>query len=189
MFGILIVQRKDETYGYLRGVSGTLPGKATGDHLVPSIFDDSADDYFIHKGMVALTEMTDKINQLNDPDEIADSKKARKKKSFALQQQLFRHYRFSNRQGEEKNVMEIFRNSSHGNPPSAAGDCAAPKLLQYAFENDLKPIAIAEFWWGLPPKGKEKTHKEFYPACKNKCRPILEYMLGDDGLYDSAMTD
>jgi len=187
MFGILVVQRKDKTYGYLRGVSGTLPGKATGEHMVPSIFDDSADDYFIHKGMIVLTEMTDTIKGLTDEEEIAVLKEKRKEKSFALQQQLFSHYRFSNQRGEVKNVVEIFRNSSHGNPPSAAGDCAAPKLLQYAFEHRLKPIAIAEFWWGNPPKNKERKQGEYYPACKNKCRPILEYMLDDKRLFDQGI--
>ena len=66
-------------------------------------------------------------------------------------------------------------------PPSAAGECAAPKLLQYAIEHQLKPIALTEFWWGNSTK--EKTHNVFYPACKNKCRPILEYMLEDTELF------
>ncbi len=186
MFGILVIQKENKSYGYLRGVSGTLPGKATSKNLVPSIFDDSADDYFIHKGMVALSEMSSRIEALIDESEIARLKKERKEKSYGLQQQLFEHYRFLNSRREEKNVVEIFERSSHGNPPSAAGDCAAPKLLQYAFEHGLKPIALAEFWWGLSPKGKEREHKKFYPSCKNKCRPILEYMLDDGGLFDQA---
>jgi len=78
------------------------------------------------------------------------------------------------------------RSSSHGNPPAAAGECAAPKLLQYAFEHRLKPIALAEFWWGNPSQNKEREHKVFYPACKNKCRPILEYMLNDTALFEHA---
>jgi len=104
----------------------------------------------------------------------------------ALQKQLFSHYQFLNILGEEQNIVEVFQNSSHGKPPSAAGECAAPKLLQYAFEQGLKPIALAEFWWGNSPKNKERTHKVFYPACKNKCRPILEYMLNDTQLYQQA---
>jgi tRNA pseudouridine32 synthase/23S rRNA pseudouridine746 synthase len=79
--------------------------------------------------------------------------------------------------------LEIFKKSTQGNPPAAAGECAAPKLLQYTFENQLKPIALAEFWWGNHPNNKEKEHKAFYPACKNRCRPILEFMLNDEELY------
>ena len=64
---------------------------------------------------------------------------------------------------------EIFNN----NPPAGAGECAAPKLLNYAFEHQLKPIAMAEFWWGQSPKSEIRKHKQFYPACKSKCEPIL----------------
>jgi tRNA pseudouridine32 synthase/23S rRNA pseudouridine746 synthase len=98
---------------------------------------------------------------------------------------LFAHYRFLNRNGTEKNVLEIFESSTQGNPPAAAGECAAPKLLQYAFKHQLKPIALAEFWWGNL-ENKEKEHKAFYPACKNRCRPILEFMLEDSLLYKNA---
>ena len=82
--------------------------------------------------------------------------------------------------------MQIFKSSSHGNPPSAAGECAAPKLLHYAFKHQLKPIALAEFWWGNTLKNIEREHKDFYPACKNKCRPILEYMLDDTELFNQS---
>ena len=68
-----------------------------------------------------------------------------------------------------KSIGEIFNN----NPPAGAGECAAPKLLHYAFEHYLKPIAMAEFWWGQSPKSEIRKHKQFYPACKSKCEPIL----------------
>lgn len=189
MFGILVIQKVNQSFGYLRGVSGTLPGKGTSKNLVPSIFNESADDYFIDKGMAALSEMTARVEASTDESEIAALKKERREKSYALQQQLFSHYHFLNKLGVEKNVVDIFNRSSHGNPPSAAGDCAAPKLLQFAFENGLKPIALAEFWWGQSPKSKERKHGKFYPSCKNKCRPILEFMLDDDSLFDLATSN
>jgi len=64
-----------------------------------------------------------------------------------------------------------------GKPPAAAGECATPKLLQYAFLNGLRPVAMAEFWWGAPPKSEIRKHRQFYPACTGKCKPILEHML------------
>ena len=82
--------------------------------------------------------------------------------------------------------MQIFEHSSQGNPPAATGECSAPKLLQYAFENKLTPIALAEFWWGNTTKSLERKHKGFYPACKNKCRPILEFMLDDNELFEKT---
>jgi tRNA pseudouridine32 synthase/23S rRNA pseudouridine746 synthase len=103
-----------------------------------------------------------------------------------LQEQLFKNYKILNLFGIEKNVIEIFKDSSHGSPPSAAGECAAPKLLHHAFKHQLKPIALAEFWWGTLSENTERNHKEFYPACKNKCRPILEYMLDNTELFNIA---
>jgi tRNA pseudouridine32 synthase/23S rRNA pseudouridine746 synthase len=104
---------------------------------------------------------------------IAELKAQRKQKSNALQQQLFDSYSFSNQFKELKSVGEIFDN----NPPAGAGECAAPKLLHYAFQHHLKPIALAEFWWGQSPNSEIRKHKQFYPACKSKCEPILAHML------------
>ncbi len=102
-------------------------------------------------------------------DEINQLKEERRLKSGALQQKLFAEYSFLNQYGERKSIGEIFNN----NPPAGAGECAAPKLLHYAFEYNLKPIAMAEFWWGQSPKSEIRKHKQFYPACKSKCEPIL----------------
>ncbi len=189
MFGILVVQKEDNTFGYLGTISGKIPGHATCSKFIPSIFDDSADDFFINKGMKELTELGSKISASNNQAEIISLKETRKQKSFALQEQLFENYKFLNLLGEEKNVLQIFKSSLHGNPPSAAGECAAPKLLQYAMQRQLKPIALAEFWWGKSNENIEREHKVFYPACKNKCRPILEYMLDDTELFNQANID
>jgi tRNA pseudouridine32 synthase/23S rRNA pseudouridine746 synthase len=62
-------------------------------------------------------------------------------------------------------------------PPAASGECAAPKLFQYAYECGLKPIAMAEFWWGASPKSEVRKHKQFYPSCRSKCEPILGHMM------------
>lgn len=102
-------------------------------------------------------------------DEINQLKEGRRVKSGALQQKLFAEYSFLNQFGERKSIGEIFNN----NPPAGAGECAAPKMLHYAFEHHLKPIAMAEFWWGQSPKSEIRKHKQFYPACKSKCEPIL----------------
>jgi len=108
-------------------------------------------------------------------EQIASIKIARKNKSVGLQQKLFANYRFSNQKGESKDLNEIFKNTI---PSAGSGECAAPKLLQYAFENQLKIIAMAEFWWGKTTKSATMQHGHFYPACQEKCVPILGFMLG-----------
>ena len=119
-----------------------------------------------------VAEFTTTINQL---------KEERRQKSAQLQQQLFEQYAFLNQYQELKSLGTIF----NGNPPAGAGECAAPKLLHYAFQNDLKPIAMAEFWWGQSPKSEVRKHQQFYPACTGKCEPILKHMLKDIPLEDN----
>lgn len=185
MFGVLVVQLEENSLAYLGTVSGKLPNNVHCDKFVPSVFDDKVEDNFIGKGMRALSALSDKINQTKDSEKVIQLKAERASMSYGLQQKLFENYSFLNIKGELKNVIEIFSDSGNGYPPTAAGECAAPKLLHYALENNFKPIAIAEFWWGNSPKNKGKVDKAFYPACKNRCRPILEFMLNNNELYDS----
>ncbi|WP_294824924.1 pseudouridine synthase [uncultured Flavobacterium sp.] len=109
--------------------------------------------------------------------EIESLKRERAEKSAALQQQLFEQYVFLNKDGKEKSLYAIFSNTVFGKPPAAAGECATPKLLQYAFRHGYTPLAMAEFWWGAPPKSEVRKHGQFYPACTGKCKPILAHML------------
>ncbi len=109
--------------------------------------------------------------------EIDYLKNKRKELSGSLQQQLFDQYHFLNCEGEKKSLCAIFKETPQITPPAAAGECAAPKLLQYAFENQLKPLAMAEFWWGESPKSAIRKHGQYYPACQGKCQPILGHML------------
>ena len=101
----------------------------------------------------------------------------RKKHSNALQYQLFEQYHFLNGAGETKSLNRIFEDAAYKNPPAGAGECAGPKLLQYAFLNNMKALALAEFWWGQSPKSAFWKHGHYYPCCKEKCAPILSHML------------
>jgi len=120
-------------------------------------------------------------------NKLSTLKELRKTKSAALQQQLFDHYNFLNINGEEKNLSDIFKNTVNQKPPAAAGECAAPKLLQYAFKHNLTPIAMAEFWWGDSPKSEIKKHGNYYPACRGKCEPILGHMLQGINMDENPM--
>ena len=109
--------------------------------------------------------------------QIAALRQTRKKRSAALQQWLFEQYQVLNAEGERKPLTELFAPTPQGTPPAGAGECAAPKLLQYAYLHHLRPRCMAEFWWGDSPKQEIRQHGNFYPACKGKCEPILGHML------------
>jgi len=116
----------------------------------------------------ALQQLTDEIELL---------KKRRKRLSTILQKHFFKQYQMLNIQGDCKDLTEIFTETIVQKPPAGSGDCAAPKLLQFAFKHKLTPVCMAEFWWGKQPKSEIRKHKNFYPACQGKCQPILNHML------------
>lgn len=122
-----------------------------------------------------IKEKQGKVRQIEET--ICLLKQERKKRSAALQEKLFGQFRMLNAKGERKNLCELFKSTPQGFPPSGAGECALPKLLQYAYSSDLTPLAMGEFWWGMSPKDEIRHHGHFYPSCKGKCEPILRHML------------
>ena len=113
-----------------------------------------------------------KVDQIKTT--IDELKLKRKNKSAGLQKKIFDQYRFLNQAGEVKSLLDIFKDKT---PMGGTGECAAPKLLQYAFKFNMKPLAMAEFWWGQSPKSEIRKHRNFYPACIGKCKPLLSHML------------
>ena len=142
----------------------------------------------------SLAEKTTLETEYEDyQNNISRLKQLRKQLSDALQQWLFAQFRMLNAEGEEKDLLEIFRDTALEDqpnlsllskraalkmvPPAGSGECCEPKLLQYAFRHHLKPLQMAMFWWGKSPKEEIRHHLQFYPACNGKCKPILRWML------------
>lgn len=261
MFGVLVVQTKEDEIGYLAAFSGNLAGRNLHSFFVPPVYDLLQPDGFfkieeenistinvrirkleqhphyldlkqrleeeIHAGRqetekaksvlkVAKEARAQRRKQHPDEEEqaamvresqyqkaelkrlekywknrvavlqtevdaydrqIESLKIERKKRSAELQQRLFEQFKMRNGLGEVKDLCVIFEQTVQKTPPAGAGECAAPKLLQYAYIHGLKPIAMAEFWWGNSPKTEIRHHGYYYPACKGKCEPILQHML------------
>lgn len=121
--------------------------------------------------------------------EIERMKMERKERSAALQERLFEQFRMLNAKGEVKDLCTIFEETVHKLPPGGTGECALPKLLQYAYLHQLKPLAMAEFWWGDSPKNEVRHHGYYYPSCKGKCEPILQHMLQGLEVDDNPLLD
>jgi tRNA pseudouridine32 synthase/23S rRNA pseudouridine746 synthase len=159
--------------------------------LIKKLEQESYNDQFFYKELQEYyTLKTQKAsNALGHYEhKIRDLKKERKEKSKYLQQTLFSKYAFVNQQKEFKNLVDIFDNPDI-RPPAGSGECSAPKLLQYAFTNDLKPIAMAEFWWGISPDSAIRKHKNYYPACQSRCKPILTHMLKGVSMEDNLLLE
>lgn len=154
--------------------------KGLTDHEIENLRQESiADSYelkrFKRDFQSRLSILEGKLAQYES--ETAALKKLRKQKSNDLQKQIFSHYALLNARGEKKDLVEVFKSFNGEIPPAGSGECAGPKLMNYAYLNELKPICMAEFWWGRPPLSEVRKHGDFYPACRSKCEPILGYML------------
>lgn len=108
--------------------------------------------------------------------DIRAMKKRRADMSDRLQKWIFSQYIVHNAHGHACSIGEIFESQGLV-PPGGTGECAAPKLLEYAYRNGLKPLAMGEFWYGLSPDTAVRTQGHFYPSCTSKCGPLLNYML------------
>ena len=177
MFGVLVVEVPDcksgTTKGFLAAYSGLLEGRNDWEYFVPPVFDaQQPDGYFKQKEQeISLASHHAPLTS--------------KKMSQDLQLWLFRQYRMLNARGKVKDLVDIWQDyhsspriqKKYPLPPGGTGDCCAPKLLQYAYQHNLKPVCMAEFWWGPSPKSEIRQHGQFYPACRGKCKPILTWML------------
>lgn len=112
----------------------------------------------------------------------------RQEQSDNLQKWISGHFTLNNAKGESKSVSDIFREEGM-TPPAGTGECAAPKMLQYAYIHGLRPIAMGEFWYGRTAGTSEvRSHGHFYPSCTGKCGPLLRFMLQGLDVEDNPMT-
>ncbi len=104
--------------------------------------------------------------------------------SAELEAQRLSHYRFINQALESKNLLELLDGKD---ALKGSGDCCLPKLLNFAFEYGLKPLALSEFWWGFPPADIIRQHANLYPVCQSKSFEILEHQLSGIELEDNPL--
>ena len=172
MFGVLVVDTS-EGVSFLAAYSGLLAGRNDWDYFVPPVYDaQQPDGYF--KTREREISLTSHLSPLTS-----------KKMSQDLQLWLFHQYQLLNARGETKDLVDIWQDyydrpklrKKFPLPPGGTGDCCAPKLLQYAYQQHLRPVCMAEFWWGQSTKEELRQHLNYYPACRGKCKPILTWMM------------
>ena len=157
MLGVLLTD-----HGVLNAFSGLAGGFSVLEGFVPPIFDYSVPDGYFRRREAEISAMPDGI--------------AKGRESARLQDWLFSRYEVLNARGERLSVKRIFARRGLV-PPGGTGDCAAPKLLQYAYLHGMKPLAMGEFWYGASHSSEVREHGHFYPACFGKCGPLLSFMM------------
>lgn len=185
MMGVLMVMDmqapEDDRIQYLYAFSGTAGGRSMIEGFVPPVYDLQDPEGHFKKTEAEISLINHKIdfllkNESKDPALISELKSQRKKMSIELQEWIFRQYVVYNALGESRSILDIFADRGLV-PPGGTGDCAAPKLLQYAYTHGLKPLAMGEFWYGASPVRELRRQGSFYPACTGKCGPLLAYMM------------
>ena len=133
----------------------------------------------VHRAKRRMAERLAEVEERLKPtaERIAQLKAERRQRSDALQSWLFDQFQMLNDKGESRSLTDIFKDTPMQVPPSGAGECCEPKLLQYAYQHGMRPLQMGMFWWGASPKQEIRHHKNFYPACSGKCKPILGWML------------
>jgi len=191
MFGVLVVAAPNGAIGYLRGFSGMVHGQWEIDGWVPPAFDRSMRDRVWIPGEVEMLDFAaQRATLLATMPDHADTAEVRRviaairtldetrtARSRTLMGQIQDSYHFQSARGEVRSLRALF---APAEPPGGAGDCAAPKLLAHAYRLGLRPLALAELWWGAASSTGDRRAGVFYAACRGKCLPILTHML--DGL-------
>jgi tRNA pseudouridine32 synthase/23S rRNA pseudouridine746 synthase len=175
MMGVLVVQAPDGSLGYLRAFAGMVEGSRERKGFVPPVHEVESFEGIWAEGSPKITELDDRIATLDAGNPLRHRlEDERRLVSHEIHEALYETYRLRNARGEERRLRELF---APRNPPGGAGDCAAPKLLSYAYAHELRPLALAEFWWGAPPRAGGRQHGVYYPACRGRCGKILPFML------------
>ena len=184
MFGICVCKDGDGNEVVLKAFSGQYNSIWNVAGWVPPLLDEAEfyrqsaeSDRLIH-------ELTDTIEDKNSglsESELKSLKKKRRELSAESMKNIFGLYEFHCLTGEVKHFSDITTDDTL--LPTGCGECCAPKLLAYAAKNGLKPVSLAEFYYGKENNSGSKKHKQFYPPCDEKCSFILPHILGLEILY------
>ena len=166
--------------GFLAAYSGLLAGRNDWAYFVPPVYDAQQPDGYFKTQEREISRISRTSRSSRDSSDASS-----KQLSQELQTWLFHQYRLLNARGEVKDLVDVWQEyynrpkllRKYPLPPGGTGDCCAPKLLQYAYQQGLKPLCMAEFWWGETTKTELRHHLNYYPACRGKCKPVLTWML------------
>ena len=183
MFGVLVVEMPTGWLGFLAAYSGLLAGRNDWAYFVPPVYDAQQPDGYFKTQEREISRISRDSRESRCSRDSGDS--SSKQLSQELQTWLFHQYRLLNGCGEVKDLVDVWQEyynrpkllRKYPLPPGGTGDCCAPKLLQYAYQQGLKPLCMAEFWWGETTKTELRHHLNYYPACRGKCKPVLTWML------------
>ncbi len=195
MFGILVCEQNDSYHQsnaepgtgeiVLKAFSGQFNGVWEAAGWVPPIPSPAEFQAAVEKADPEIKRLTAEIEKLRadlrgeNSAKLTKLMERRRLLSQSHMAEIHGLYTVRNFSGRTASLFDIFDipDDKPWSIPAGTGDCCAPKLLNFAAANGLKPLSLAEFFWGRENRSGTKLHGMFYPPCTDKCVPLLGFML------------
>ena len=176
MFGVLVCRTDQGAQKVLRAWSGQYNGHWLVPGWAPPLFDPAAFEAINQVEEPKIKAMGRRLDALAPEDpERALLKQERRRRCRQLMSHLHGLYLLHNFQGQQASLGQAWQGP--GGIPTGSGDCCGPKLLNQAARLGLTPTGMAEFYWGRANPSASRSQGYFYPACTDKCGPILGFLL------------
>lgn len=174
MFGVLECADGNGKITFIHAFSGQYDGRWLVNGWAKPLFDVDKWQSINSPAEKEIKELSRRIEQSNRSSDIQQLKRIRKQLSRELMKKLHKLYRVVNFCGETTDLPSLFPANKI---PTGTGDCCGPKLLNHAAQNNLRPLSMVEFYVGRTNRSSTKKHGQFYSACREKCEPLMGFIL------------
>jgi hypothetical protein len=162
MLGVLVCEDAIGNEVILRAFSSTHNGVWNVSGWVPHIANEEKYMKIVNEGNREIHPLTELLPTLKKGStQWLEKTLERKLISQKVLAKLYALYEITNFKNEKRTLSDAF-NIKKG-IPNGTGDCCAPKLLNHAAKNNLKPISIAEFF-GEKDRDQKLKESFIHPA-------------------------
>ena len=176
MFGVLVCEDASGAEVILKAFSCQFNRIWNVKGWVPPVLDLNTYEKIVPAADIKIKALGREIDAVESgSEEMLRLKRDRKAISQQLMAEILDLYQFHNFAGDKASIYDALCQPM--GIPTGMGDCCAPKLLNFAAQKKLRPLAISEFFYGKSNKSETRQHKQFYPCCEEKCQPLLGYIL------------
>lgn len=180
MIGVLVAKNSAQENKILftvSGISRKIEGKFHDAIFIEPIVSNRKIMSALQKNDKKIHLLTEKLKSCRKEDiqELQLHRSTLTSESLEKVHELYSFYCFD---GKIRSLKQICKNQL---PPTGTGDCCAPKLLNFAFKNNLTPLSMCEVFYGRSTEKKISGCK--YSPCDERCGLILPEILGLKILY------
>lgn len=180
MIGVLVAKnsvQENKILFTVSGISRRIEGKFHDAIFIEPIVSNRKIMSALQKNDREIHLLTEKLKscQKEDIQELQLRRSTLTSESLEKVHELYSFYCFD---GKIRSLKQICKNQL---PPTGTGDCCAPKLLNFAFKNNLTPLSMCEVFYGRSTEKKISGCK--YSPCDERCGLILPEILGLKILY------